>query len=49
MLNDTLQNPWSFVEPAEAFRRALKLASLLGCPTKGATKEDRAKFWQMKQ
>ena len=34
-----LRHPWSYVEPTEAFRRALKLASLLGCPATG-TKED---------
>ena len=30
-----LQHPWSYVDPTEAFRRTLKLASLLGCPVKG--------------
>ena len=28
-----LQHPWSFVEPEEANRRALKLARLVGCPS----------------
>lgn len=32
-----IQHPWSFVEPKEAFRRALRLADLAGCPTSAAT------------
>ena len=31
-----IQHPWSYIEPEEAFRRTLRLASLLGCPTKGS-------------
>ena len=30
-----IQHPWSYVDPGEAFRRTLKLASLVGCPTSG--------------
>jgi carboxylesterase type B len=35
-----IQHPWSYVDPREAFRRSLQLASLLGCPTQGSTKQD---------
>ena len=34
-----VNNPWSFVEPTEAFRRTLKLAALLGCPTSGSKQD----------
>ena len=28
-----IQHSWSYINPTEAFRRTLKLASLVGCPT----------------
>ena len=28
-----IQHPWSYVEPTEAFKRTLRLAELVGCPT----------------
>lgn len=34
------QHPWSYVEPREAFRRTLNLASLVGCPTSGSSRTD---------
>ncbi len=35
-----IQHPWSFVEPTEAFRRTLKLATLLGCPASGTSRAE---------
>ena len=35
-----IQHPWSYVDPGEAFRRTLKLASLVGCPTSGIQRKD---------
>ncbi len=34
-----VQHPWSHASPAQAFTRALKLSSLLGCPTSGSKRE----------
>ena len=35
-----IQHPWSYVQPGEAFRRTLKLASLVGCPTSEISRKD---------
>jgi carboxylesterase type B len=35
-----IQHPWSYIEPREAFRRTLTLASLLDCPTSGTSREE---------
>ena len=34
-----IQHPWSFIETREAFKRALSLAGLVGCPTSGSSKQ----------
>ena len=34
-----IQHPWSYVETREAFKRALSLATLVGCPTSGSSKK----------
>ena len=34
-----IQHPWSFIETREAFKRALSLAAIVGCPTTGSSKE----------
>ena len=35
-----IQHSWSYIHPGEAFRRTLKLASLVGCPTSGKSRND---------
>ena len=35
-----IQHSWSYIHPREAFRRTLKLASLVGCPTTGKNRKD---------
>ena len=34
-----IQHPWSFIPTREAFKRALSLAALVGCPTSGSSKQ----------
>ena len=35
-----IQHSWSYIDQTDAFQRSLKLASLVGCPTRGKDRSD---------